>query len=119
MKKAKNKIWKHKNLERFKTIEEGIILKLFNDLGLNPIWQYQIGRYICDFVFEEEKVCVEIDGGIHGAFDSDIRDRIKDYTYRLNKYTVIRVKYNNFKKEWDDIERKIADIAYIIREKQY
>jgi len=107
----KQKIYKFENLERFKTDDELLIYKLFKSRGLNPIWQYQIGRYIADFVFKKEKVVIEIDGGIHNRPECKLRDKIKSIAYKSEGWLVVNIDYNNIEDDWEEIKIKILKIC--------
>ena len=117
----KERICRFRNLDRFKIKEEFVILEIFNSVGLYPVWQHQIGRHIADFVFEKEKICIELDGWYHKvkAWDYKHRDEIKDKSYKNRGWKVIRIKYNDLENEWDDIKGKILDICDIIKEYRF
>ena len=97
-------------------MEENAILETFNNFDLYPVWQFQIGKYVADFVFEEEKICIEIDGGIHKIWNNKSKDALKDSSYRNEGWKIIRIKYDNLEDEWEEIKDKIIDICYIIKQ---
>lgn len=47
--------------------------------------------YICDFVFEKDKVCVEIDGGYHTTPQQRAKDAAKDAYLRRRGFNVVRI----------------------------
>lgn len=87
------RIWNKR--DRFKTEQEKLILNDFNMIGLYPVWQYQIGRYIADFAFPDKKICIEINGGIHTRTDIKIRDKIKKKYYIKMGWLLIVIDMEN------------------------
>lgn len=107
-------IWN--KLEQFKSKDELIIYELFRSKGLNPKWQYQIDRYIADFVFEDKKVIIELNGGIHKRFIKGKRI-IKTLTYESKGWMVINVNYNDIEDDWENIKFKILKICILLKNK--
>ena len=81
--------------------------KIFDKVGLNYVEQYQIHTYQLDFALVEEKIDIEIDGDQHY-----LDERIIESDKRRNQYlenlgwTVIRIKWSDYKKLVDKHDRK-------------
>lgn len=60
-------------------------------------------NYFSDFVFEEKRIIVEIDGNHHDRSDIKIRDLQRDHFFSTLGYKTIRINYRDFKKyAWKD-----------------
>lgn len=91
IKKVIKKVWKWNKKEHFKTEQEKLILNDLNMIGLHPVWQYQIGRYIADFAFPKERICIEINGNIHNIQKVIIKDKIKNLYFMRNRWLLINI----------------------------
>ena len=109
------RVWSRKRMNCLKSDDEAVVYEFFVKKGLCPIWQYQIGSYICDFVFEDERVCVELDGSVHDVWNRRDRDMIKDRAYHDAGWLIIRIKYKNIEDDWDEIKNKINRICVVVR----
>ena len=58
--------------------------------GLKFKRQFPIGNYIVDFVCEEKKVVIELDGGQHNEMKNKIKDSIRTKFIESKGYQVIR-----------------------------
>ena len=86
-----------RNLRKNKTKEESILWQLLRNrqfMGLKFKRQFPIGSYIVDFVCEEKKLVIEIDGGQHNVPDNIKADEARTNYINSKGYRVIRF-WNN------------------------
>lgn len=86
-----------RNLRKNKTKEESILWQLLRNrqfMGLKFKRQFPIGSYIVDFVCEEKKLVIEIDGGQHNIPDNIKADEARTNYINSKGYRVIRF-WNN------------------------
>jgi very-short-patch-repair endonuclease len=62
-----------------------------NQLGVKIRRQVPIGRYIADFLCEEKKLIIELDGSQHYEPEGRIRDEIRDRELQSHGYVVVRI----------------------------
>ena len=93
-----------KNMRSNMTKEE---VKLWNIIRGSRFYGYKfkrqvlIGNYIVDFVCEERKLIIEIDGGQHNEDENIMNDEIRTHYLESNGYKVLRF-WNN--EVWDNID---------------
>ena len=86
-----------RNLRKNKTREEDILWQLLRNrqfMGLKFKRQFPIGNYIVDFVCEEKKLVIEIDGGQHNIPDNVRADEVRTNYINSKGYRVVRF-WNN------------------------
>ena len=86
-----------RNLRKNKTREEDILWQLLRNrqfMGLKFKRQFPIGNYIVDFVCEEKKLVIEIDGGQHNIPDNVKADKERTNYINSKGYRVVRF-WNN------------------------
>ncbi len=86
-----------RNLRKNKTREEDILWQLLRNrqfMGLKFKRQFPIGNYIVDFVCEEKKLVIEIDGGQHNIPDNVKADKVRTNYINSKGYRVVRF-WNN------------------------
>ena len=89
--------------------------KIFDKARLNYVEQYQIHTYQLDFALVEEKIDIEIDGDQHYLDERIIKSDKRRNQYLENLgWTVIRIKWSDYKKLVDKQDRK--DYVYYIIE---
>lgn len=86
-----------RNLRKNRTKEEAILWKLLRNrqfFGLKFKRQFPIGNYVVDFVCEEKKLVIEIDGGQHNVPENIKEDKIRTNFIESKGYKVLRF-WNN------------------------
>ena len=86
-----------RNLRKNKTKEEDVLWQLLRNrqfMGLKFKRQVPIGNYIVDFVCEEKKLVIEIDGGQHSIPDNVKADKVRTDYINSKGYRVVRF-WNN------------------------
>ena len=100
----KNNLQLAKNMRSNMTKEE---VKLWNIIRGSRFHGYKfkrqvlIGNYIVDFICEERKLIIEIDGGQHNEDENIMNDEIRTHYLESNGYEVLRF-WNN--EVWDNID---------------
>lgn len=80
--------------------------------GKDYIRQYPFyKRYVFDFAFPREQVCVEIDGPGHNSKQQQIADRKRDDFTRLNNWIVIRIKDSIYDKRPSFFKSLIKEVV--------
>ena len=69
--------------------------------------QHPIGRYILDFYFPEQKICIEVDGWYHDEEEIRNRDAKRDSYLQQLGITVLRYHYKKMWYEWDSVKTEI------------
>ncbi len=82
-----------------------------------PCVQEEMGKlFVADFAFPNEKIIIELDGQGHRERKQKNKDELRDKVFRLNGFTVLRIKtpMNNFDKSfWKSfIQETINEIRY-------
>lgn len=86
-----------RNLRKNRTKEEAILWKLLRNrqfMGLKFKRQFPIGNYVVDFVCEEKKLVLEIDGGQHNEPENIKEDKLRTDFIESKGYKVLRF-WNN------------------------
>ena len=92
-----NKYTLARNLRKNSTLQEKILWKLLcnrNFHGLKFKRQQPIGRYIVDFVCQDKKLIIELDGGQHNFSENIAKDIERTSELEKLGYKVIRF-WNN------------------------
>jgi len=77
-------------------------------LGVKVRRQVPIGRYIVDFLCEEKKLIIELDGGQHFSPEGKAKDRIRDAFLSIHGYRVVRIFNDDVIKNIDSVLLQIA-----------
>ena len=89
-----------RKLRRNSTEEERILWNLLRNrqfYNLKFKRQFPIGEYIVDFVCEEKKLVIELDGGQHNEKENIIKDNARTNYIETKGYRVIRFWNNDIK----------------------
>ncbi len=92
-----NKYHLARELRKNSTPQEQKLWKILRNrqfLNLKFKRQVPIGNYIADFLCEEKKLVIEIDGGQHNKINNIEKDKIRTECIELEGYKVIRF-WNN------------------------
>lgn len=76
-------------------------------LGVKIRRQVPIGRYIVDFLCQEKKLIIELDGGQHYTPDGLKRDKARDEFLRGLGYTVLRISNIDMMKHADSVLEEV------------
>jgi very-short-patch-repair endonuclease len=77
-------------------------------LGFKMRRQVPIGRYIVDFLCEEKKLIIELDGGQHFSDEGKARDKIRDDILSTLGYRVVRILNDDVLKDIDSVLMQIS-----------
>lgn len=101
-----------RNLRKNATKEEQIIWSILRNRQLNNCKfkrQVPIGNYIVDFVCEEKKLIIEIDGGQHNIDENIQKDNNRTSFLNQKGYNVLRFWNNDINKNIDGVIDKIME----------
>jgi very-short-patch-repair endonuclease len=89
---------------------EEMFLALCDDYGFpRPEVNCRIERYLCDFVWRDQRLIVETDGGAaHGTRRARERDPIRDAELQLAGWMVMRIPYMRLLKEPDAVAAQVG-----------
>ena len=96
---------------------ENTVLRLFHENGLFPKEQYRIGKHLADFVFQREKIVVELDGSSHSLNKDTVlgkKDCKRNEYYIKNGWIVVIIKYRYNHLNNSYIEEAIKRIKRIV-----
>ncbi len=99
-----------KKLRRVMTPEEKILWELLRNRhsrGVKFRRQVNIGQYIVDFLCKEQKVVLEIDGGVHDTEQQKEHDQTRTVFLEEHGYTVLRIKN-------EDIHNNLQGVLHTI-----
>lgn len=71
---------------------------------------YKEGSYVVDFINEEKKLIVEIDGWTHTLFDRIIHDKKRDFWFNRRGFNTIRIKNEEITENKDKVLNKVKNI---------
>ena len=98
------------------TKEEKILWNILRNrqfYGLKFKLHFTIGNYIVDFVCEEKKIVIELDGGQHNEEENKLKDNIRTEFIESKGYKVIRFWNNdintNLEGVYVDLQRKLIN----------
>lgn len=74
---------------------EQYFINLFNNENIEYEREVKKGRFFCDFVWEDKKLILEVDGKQHTYPDHIERDKRKDTYLQSIGYTVVRIQWVN------------------------
>ena len=102
-----------RKLRKNSTEEERKIWNLLRNrqfLNLKFKRQVPIGEYIADFVCEEKKIAIEIDGGQHNEPDNWVKDNMRTQFIKSKGYKVLRFWNNDIKDNIEGVYQKLIEI---------
>ena len=82
------------------TLQENLIARVLDEVGLRYTWQTPVGKYVPDFVITEMNVIIEADGPFRHFAK---RDALPDEYLKEAGYEIVHVKEKTYK----DIKAKI------------
>jgi very-short-patch-repair endonuclease len=87
---------------------EKIAAKKLNELNIEYVSEYKVGRYFIDFALLKDKIAIEIDGQQHELKDRKESDKNKDNFLKNIGWKVYRIKYpyENIRKNIEIILQK-------------
>lgn len=100
-------------LRKNSTKQERILWKLIRNrqfLGLKFRRQFPIGEYIVDFVCEEKKIVIELDGGQHNQPLSIKKDSLRTKFIESKGYKVVRFWNCDINDNFEGVYLKLKEI---------
>ena len=82
------------------TLQENLIARVLDEVGLRYTWQTPVGKYVPDFIITEMDVIIEADGPFGHIAK---RDALRDEYLKEAGYEIVHVKEKTYK----DIKAKI------------
>jgi very-short-patch-repair endonuclease len=106
---TKRTVQKAKALRRELTPPEAKLWNILRrkNLGVKFRHQHPIGAYVLDFYCPAAKLCVEVDGAVHGMGDTPDRDGRRDEWLAKRRIRVLRVGAWDVMKNLDGVCRLI------------
>ena len=101
-----------RNLRKNSTKEEKIVWQILRNrqfFNLKFKRQVPIGEYIVDFLCEERKLIIEIDGGHHNSAESIEYDKKRTIFLNSKGYQVIRFWNNEINENIDGVYEKLLE----------
>ena len=83
------------------TLQENLIARVLDELGLRYTWQTPVGKYVPDFIVTEIDVIIEADVPF-GHFAK--RDALRDQYLQEAGYEIVHIKEKTYK----DIKAKVC-----------
>ncbi len=77
--------------------------------------QHPIGRYVADFACERLMLVIELDGGVHGDEDRDLKDQIRQTEIETLGWSVLRFPNARVMAHLSDVLDAIRDQATLAR----
>ena len=104
-----------RKLRKNSTKEERLLWSLLRNRQLYNLKfkrQFPIGDYIVDFVCEEKKLVIEIDGGQHNEDENIIKDLERTKFIESKGYVVVRFWNNEINKNIAGVYEKLVEIIH-------
>ncbi|HUW20416.1 MAG TPA: endonuclease domain-containing protein [Sedimentisphaerales bacterium] len=101
-----------RKLRKKQTPAELVMWELLRDrryMNLKFRRQHQFGDYIADFYCHEQKLVIELDGGVHAGKDQKKHDQRRDAYLVSMGLTVVRFKNEDFLASPENVLQRIAD----------
>jgi len=100
---------------------ENLVIEMFDFLdykaGKDYIRQYPFGsKFVMDFAFVNEKVCIEVDGKNHNSKKQIELDRVRDIFFYQNDWVVLRIPEKKFLKNRSFFKSLIREVVEARRE---
>ena len=106
---------KARSLRKNMTKQERILWQFLRKKSINGLKfrrQYPIGSYIVDFICNEKKLIIEIDGGQHNEDKNSIYDHERTKYLETKGYKVIRFWNHDIENNIEGVYREI--LKYLI-----
>ena len=103
-----------RNLRKNSTTQENLLWSLLRNRKLNNLKfkrQVPIGSYIVDFVCEEKKLIIELDGGQHNTPENLQYDKKRTEYLNSLGYKVIRFWNNEFDNNLEGVYEKLLEVV--------
>ncbi len=103
-----------RNLRKNSTTQEILLWSLLRNRKLNNLKfkrQVPIGSYIVDFVCEEKKLIIELDGGQHNTPENLQYDKKRTEYLNSLGYKVIRFWNNEFDNNLEGVYEKLLEVV--------
>ena len=110
----KNKFILARQLRKNSTKEERKLWNILRNrqfLNLKFKRQFPIGDYIADFVCEEKKIIIELDGGQHNEDINKQKDAERTQFIESQGYCVYRFWNNDINQNFEGIYNKLLEIC--------
>ena len=104
-----------RKLRKNSTIQERKLWQLLRNRNFNNLKfkrQFPIGEYIVDFVCEEKKIIIELDGGQHNSPENIKLDNIRTEFLESKGYKVLRIWNRDFNENLDGVYTVITNFIY-------
>lgn len=104
-----------RKLRKNSTIQERKLWQLLRNRNFNNLKfkrQLPIGEYIVDFVCEEKKIIIELDGGQHNLPENIKLDNIRTEFLESKGYKVLRIWNKDFNENLDGVYTVITNFIY-------
>ncbi len=105
-----------RNLRQTSTRQERILWKLLRNRGFYNLKfkrQVPIGDYIVDFLCEEKKLIIELDGGQHNIPNKVLNDEKRTKFLEDEGYQVIRFWNNDIDKNIGGVYEKLKEVLKV------
>lgn len=79
--------------------------------GLKVRREVPVGRYVADFLFEDARLVVELDGDQHRSPEGLARDRARDTFLREQGFEVLRFSNARVREDMDGVLAEVLDAA--------
>ncbi len=102
-----------RKLRKESTIQERMLWKILRNRQFKNLKfrrQFPIGEYIVDFVCEEKKLVIELDGGQHNESHNIKKDSERTKFIETQGYKVIRFWNNDITQNFEGVYQKLNDI---------
>lgn len=100
-------------LRKNSTIQERMLWKILRNRQFKNLKfrrQFPIGEYIVDFVCEEKRIVIELDGGQHNEFENIIKDNERTKFIESEGYKVIRFWNNDILNNLEGVFKILNDL---------
>lgn len=102
-----------RKLRKNSTIQERMLWKILRNRQFKNLKfrrQFPIGEYIVDFVCEEKRIVIELDGGQHNEFENIIKDNERTKFIESEGYKVIRFWNNDILNNLEGVFKILNDL---------
>ena len=103
-----------RKLRKNSTEQERIMWKLLRNRNFKNLKfkrQVPVGNYVADFLCEEKKLVIEIDGGQHNEAENIIKDNKRTKYFESEGYNVIRFWNNEITENLSGVYDKLSKIV--------
>jgi len=103
-----------RKLRKNSTEQERIMWKLLRNRKFKNLKfkrQVPVGNYVADFLCEEKKLIIEIDGGQHNESENIIKDNTRTKYFESEGYNIIRFWNNEVTENLSGVYDKLSKIV--------